>query len=184
MIANRISRPSPNFNARPASAAVSAIVLHADADRRVETTLEYITQRASRVSYHVVVSRTGNVFDIVDPRRRAWHAGVSALEGRPDCNDYSVGVCLANVNDGREPYPERQLLVAAEVCALLMRQFPAITLERITTHAIVALPPGRKTDPAPPSFELAPFRLRVQRASDAQLLAAHARHGFPRSERS
>lgn len=164
MMLRRIAQPSPNHGPRPAGTVIDAIILHADASAHVESTLNWITQRASLVSYHTVVSRTGNVFDIVDPSRRAWHAGASALDGRKDCNDYSVGVCLSNTNDGVEPYSERQLMVAAEVCAELMRRYPAITLDRITTHAAVALPPGRKTDPAPPAFDLAAFRARVGRA--------------------
>lgn len=152
--------PSPNANARPAGVPVSAIVLHADADARVETTLDYMSRRASAVSYHVVIARTGLVFLLVPPERRAWHAGVSALAGVGNVNDFSVGVCLANRNDGVEPYTERQLAAAATVVRALMAHF-GVPASRVVRHRDVALPPGRKTDPAPPAFDVAAFRGRL-----------------------
>lgn len=164
------SRPSPNFGARPSGAAgrVSAIVLHADASPDVAATLDWCGRATSQVSYHLLVGRTGFIYLLVSPDRRAWHAGVSALAGVGDCNDYSVGVCLSNDNRG-EPYPERQLAAAAVVCARVARHY-GVALDRLVRHADVALPAGRKTDPAKP-FDLASFRVRVQRALDSLTLA-------------
>ncbi len=136
-------RPSPNHNGRGASR-VTAIVLHADAADRVESALSWITSATSKVSYHVLVGRNGTIFACVNPDRRAWHAGASSLDGVSDCNTFSVGVCLSNRNDGREPYPIAQRGAAADVCALLCAHY-GIPVSRIVTHAQVA--PGRKTDP-------------------------------------
>lgn len=141
------SRPSPNHNARPAGAVIDCVVLHADADADAGAALRYCCDPRSRVSYHTLIGRTGRIFALVPAARRAWHAGVSAFDGRPDCNDYSVGVCLSNRNDGREPFPAAQREAAALYVASLIRAYPAITLDRITTHRAVALPAGRKTDP-------------------------------------
>ena len=78
-------------------------------------------------------------------------------------NDYSIGVSFANDNTGTEPYPEAQLAVGAALVAGYLRRFPAITIERITRHKDVALPAGRKTDPAAPAFALLAFKARVAR---------------------
>lgn len=146
--------PSPNHSARRAS--VSAIVLHADASSRVESSLDWVRRAESKVSYHVLIGRNGKVFHVVNPDRKAWHAGVSSMDGVPNVNEFSVGVCLSNRNDGTEPYPITQLGAAADVCAVLCGVY-GIPVERITTHAAVA--PARKTDPR--GLDLAAFHAMV-----------------------
>jgi N-acetyl-anhydromuramyl-L-alanine amidase AmpD len=153
---------SPNYNKRPHGILVSAIVLHADGASAVSGVLDYLcTPGAAQppVSYHALIGRTGVIYELVDPQLRAWHAGVSALDGVANCNDYTVGVCLSNAQNGREPFTEAAMRAGAEYCALLMREFPAITLERVVMHSDVALPKGRKSDPAPAGpFDLHEFR--------------------------
>lgn len=155
-------RQSPNWNARPAKARVDCIVLHADAAVTVAQSLSWMMARESKVSYHYLIGRMGDVYQLVDDEQRAWHAGVSSFKGKGDCNGYSIGVSFGNRNDGVEPYREEQLAAGVRLCADLMGKFPGITLERITTHAAVALPPGRKTDPGP-CFPLQEFVARVGR---------------------
>lgn len=162
MIVHR-SHTSPNFNRRRQGSVVNAIVMHADGDASVASTITYMATVASKVSYHAVVGRLGDIYELVDPVYRAWHAGVSALSGVNDCNTYSVGVCLSNRQDGTEQFTEPAINAAAEYCAAMMVQFPAITLDRIVMHSDVALPKGRKVDPYPAekSFHLIDFRAIV-----------------------
>lgn len=80
-------------------------------------------------------------------------------DGVPDCNDYTIGVSMSNRNDGAEPYPELQRKAAMDVCALFCKHFN-IPVSRITTHAIVATPKGRKTDPR--GIDLEKFRDGVE----------------------
>lgn len=110
------------------------------------------------MSYHVLIGRNGLTFCCVNPDRRAWHAGASALGDEQDCNTFAVGVCLSNRNDGLEPYPMAQRGAAADVCALLCG-FYGIPVSRIVTHAEVALPVGRKNDPR--GLDMAAFRAMV-----------------------
>lgn len=147
--------PSPNHSARRSP--VYAIVLHADASSRVESSLDWVRRPESKVSYHVIIGRNGKVFHVVNPDRKAWHAGVSSMDGVPNVNEFSVGVCLSNRNDGTEPYPVTQLGAAADVCAVLCGAY-GIPVARITTHAAIA--PTRKTDPR--GLDLAAFRAMVE----------------------
>lgn len=148
------ARPSPNHSAR--SQPVSAIVLHADAASRIESSLDWVRRVESKVSYHVMVGRTGAIYSVVHPDRTAWHAGESSLDGQRFVNRFSVGVCLSNRNDGVEAFPTAQLSAAADVCAVLCGVY-GISVERITTHAHIA--PGRKTDPR--GLDLTHFRAMV-----------------------
>lgn len=153
---------SQNYNRRPHDVIVNCIVLHADGDASIASSIGYIcTPGLAKppVSYHCIIGRTGNIYELVDPADRAWHAGVSSFNGIPDCNNYSVGVCLSNKQDGVEPFTEDALRSAAEYCAYLMTNFPAITLQSITEHSVVALPLGRKSDPSPSGpFLISQFR--------------------------
>lgn len=147
--------PSPNHSVR--ANAVSAIVLHADAASRIESSLDWVRRPESQVSYHIMVGRNGKVFSVVHPDRKAWHAGVSEMGGVKNVNDFAIGVCLSNTNTG-ETFPMTQLGAAADVCAVLCGNYN-IPVDRITTHAAVAMPPGRKTDPK--GLDLVMFREMV-----------------------
>ncbi len=149
-------RPSPNHSAR--SAAVSAIILHADAATQIGSSLDWVRRPESKVSYHVMVGRNGSIFHVVHPERKAWHAGVSEMDGVPNVNDFAIGVCLSNSNNG-ERFPITQLGAAADVCAVLCGHYN-ISIDRITTHALVATPAGRKSDPK--GLDLEAFREMVE----------------------
>jgi N-acetylmuramoyl-L-alanine amidase len=153
-----VTRTSPNHNARPGP--ITALVLHATADSRDMPSVDWCCDPASKVSYHDIIGRDGTLYHLVPVARRAWHAGVSSFQGVGDVNDFSIGVSFSNRNNGKEAYPEVQLAVGAALVASYMKAYPAITLDRVTTHAVIA--PGRKFDPMPPAFSLAAFKVRVQ----------------------
>lgn len=142
-------RGSPNYSARPAGerGRVSCLVLHADASASVAGSIAWIQNPASKVSYHAIVGRTGIVYGLVVPQNRAWHAGVSEFAGVPNCNDYSVGLCFSNRLEPAEEYTPAALEAGAWYAAQMVRAFPALTLDRITTHEAIARPHGRKKDP-------------------------------------
>lgn len=147
-----VFRISPNFNQRPPGTVVSCVVLHATASKNTAGDVEWCCTPKPRnpnpVSYHAIVDRDGTVYRLVEAERRAWHAGVSSFEGRSNVNAFSLGLSFANKNDGVEPYTDEQYAAAAETIAGWVQLYPAITRDRVTTHAAIAQPKGRKTDPA------------------------------------
>lgn len=96
-----------------------------------------------RVSSHLLIRRDGELVQYVPFGLRAWHAGVSAWQGRERCNDFSIGIELEGTDD--EPYESAQYAVLARVIALLCRAYTSLGPDRIVGHSDVA--PGRKTDP-------------------------------------
>jgi AmpD protein len=98
-----------------------------------------------RVSAHLLIRRDGELLQFVELGRRAWHAGRSAFQGRPECNDYGIGIELEGTDD--IAYTDAQYQRLTQVTELIRARYPAITLERITGHEQIA--PGRKTDPGP-----------------------------------
>ncbi len=138
--------PSPNFSERPAPV-VNAVVIHSTVIPTLDDTVVHFLDPKSRVSAHYVIDRDGRVVQMVPDEKRAWHAGTSSLGGERNVNGYSVGIELVNLNDGADPYPDAQLEAAAAVIRRLRERY-RIPDERIVSHAAIALPAGRKNDPA------------------------------------
>lgn len=142
---------SPNFNARP-HGEVSLVVLHADAAPNEEATLSWIASPVSKVSYHTYIGRRGEIWAMVPVEKRAWHAGVSEFEGRENVNDFSVGLCFANRQDGVERFTDAQYTAGALYLSSLVSAYPSLAMYnhyRVTTHQDCARPVGRKHDPGP-----------------------------------
>lgn len=139
--------PSPNQGPRPAWVdAIRCVVLHATADGGDEMAAEaWLRNPASSASAHLVVRRDGTVVRLIPDLRRAWHAGRSAWRGWTDVNSISLGWEIANRNNGREPYTDAQYTAVAALAAHYARQ--GLPLDTFVSHAQVALPAGRKSDP-------------------------------------
>jgi len=162
--------PSPHHGERPQGADIDLVVLHAISlpsgefePKHIEsffmgsldTTLhpDFKTLAGVRVSAHFVVDRAGNITQFVPLSKRAWHAGDSAWEERPNCNDYSIGIEM--IGDEKQPFTQAQYRETARLCRVVMQHFPHISRERIVGHQDIA--PGRKWDPGR-QWEWARFR--------------------------
>ena len=144
--------PSPNADDRPPLATVSCIVLHATVEPTTEGTIGIFVDPKRKVSAHFVVGRDGRVVQMVPIEKRAWHAGVSVLDGVSKVNDFSVGIEIVNLNDGVDPYPPAQVEAVAGLIRFIRSRY-AIADERIVSHAQIALPAGRKSDPVGFDFD-------------------------------
>jgi N-acetylmuramoyl-L-alanine amidase len=144
--------PSPNCDERPPGSAVNCIVLHATVEPSTAGTERIFLTPSRAVSAHFVVGKDGRVVQMVPVERRAWHAGTSVLEGVPSVNDFSVGIEMVNLNDGRDPYPDAQMQAVAGIIRFLRSRYD-IPDSRIVSHAQIAQPQGRKTDPAGFDFD-------------------------------
>ncbi len=153
---------SPNCDARPMGVETDLIVVHGISlppgefggpwiDRLFTNTLPadthpYFAEVAGlRVSSHLMISRDGAITQYVRFTERAWHAGRSSFNGRPECNDFSIGIELEGTDTlAYEPAQYRTLATA--IGALCMA-YPRLSTERVVGHSDIA--PGRKTDPGP-----------------------------------
>lgn len=138
--------PSPNCDNRPAGATINCLVLHATVEPTTEGTMGIFLNTTRKVSAHFVVGRDGRVVQMVPVERRAWHAGPSVLDGASSVNDYSVGIEMVNLNDGKDPYTEAQIHAVAGILRFLRSRY-VIPDSRVVSHASIALPVGRKSDP-------------------------------------
>ena len=131
--------PSPNFNERRPS----FVVLHHTTNDNVERALRTLTDPAREVSAHYVVGRDGKVYQLVDERQRAWHAGRSQWGGDFDLNSSSIGIELDNT--GEEPFTQAQIDALLRLLGDIQARY-RIPPPNFLAHADVA--PGRKVDPS------------------------------------
>ena len=170
MVAQARQIPSPNHDARPAGTNITLVVVHAislppgqfggDGIERLFTNRldpgahpYFATVATLKVSSHFLIRRDGALVQFVSCADRAWHAGVSAWNGRRRCNDFSVGIELEGTDEN--PYTAAQYAVLARLAKALRRRYP---IADVVGHSDIA--PGRKTDPGP-AFDWARFRRLV-----------------------
>lgn len=151
--------PSPNCDARPAGTAVDLLVIHnislppgefngAAIGQLFTNTLDcdahptFDALRGLRVSAHFLVRRDGCLIQFVATHARAWHAGVSCHQGRPRCNDFSIGIELEGCDS--MPFEPAQYRVLGALTRALCEVMP---LRSVAGHSEIA--PERKTDPGP-----------------------------------
>jgi N-acetylmuramoyl-L-alanine amidase len=131
-------RGSPNFNERRPN----YVVIHYTGDETAEQALGTLTNPALEVSAHYLVARDGTIYQLVDERARAWHAGVSRWGGNTDLNSSSLGIELDN--DGEEPFADEQIAALLRLLADLRERY-RIPAANFLGHSDVA--PRRKVDP-------------------------------------
>ena len=149
--------PSPNFGPRPQGIAVDLALIHSislppgeyggDAIERLFTNRldwgahPYYEQiRGLEVSSHFVVRRDGELLQFVSCTQRAWHAGVSQWRGRPNCNDFSIGIELEGLEG--TCFEPAQYLALASLLRDIAACYPVVS---VAGHEHVS--PGRKLDP-------------------------------------
>lgn len=148
---------SPNYGARPPSAAIDLVVLHSislppgiyggnEVRQLFTNTLDweahpyFQTIRGMQVSSHFFVTRRGEVWQFVSCEDRAWHAGNSQYRGRNNCNDDSIGIELEGVDN--DVFTPLQYASLQTLCTAIADTY---AIRHLAGHEHIA--PGRKTDP-------------------------------------
>ena len=152
---NVICHPSPNFKLEP-NRAISCLVLHATETSSLSSPLSWLCDPKSQVSAHYLIDIDGTIYQLVDDRHTAWHAGKSEWDGIPGVNHFSIGIEMVNLNDGKMPYPEPQVAACADLVKFLVETYK-VSLHDIVRHADIA--PGRKNDPL--GFDMEGFKRRL-----------------------
>ncbi|TXI80499.1 MAG: 1,6-anhydro-N-acetylmuramyl-L-alanine amidase AmpD [Crocinitomicaceae bacterium] len=151
--------PSPNYDERPANTEINLLVIHNislppnefSGNAVIELFTNQIDPNAHpyyqnlhdlKVSAHFFIRRDGSLIQLVPCGKRAWHAGVSCWQGKPHCNDFSIGIEL----EGSDitPFTDEQYSKLISLTKCLSHYYP---IKDIAGHSDIA--PGRKTDPGP-----------------------------------
>ncbi len=132
-------RASPNFDERRPN----FVIIHHTTNDNADQSLRTLTDPARSVSAHYLVARNGTIYQLVDERARAWHAGASKWGSETDVNSSSLGIELDN--NGHEPFPEAQISALLALLGDIQNRY-RIPSTNFLGHADVA--PRRKVDPS------------------------------------
>lgn len=72
----------------------AAIVIHFTGGGTAKSSIA--SMDANGIGAHVVVDRDGSITQCVPFNKRANHAGISSLDGRQSCNNFTIGIEIAN----------------------------------------------------------------------------------------
>ena len=118
-----------------------------------EAALNQLCNPEKEVSSHYLVDENGDIYELVDPEKRAWHAGISEWRGQKNLNDTSIGIEIVNPGHefGYRPFPDVQINAVLDLCKKLTHIYK-IPAKHIIGHSDIA--PDRKDDPG----ELFPWK--------------------------
>jgi N-acetylmuramoyl-L-alanine amidase len=125
------------------------LVIHYTGDNSLQGALSWLTTEKSQVSAHLVIAKTGQVWQLLPFNVKSWHAGVSNYEGRSvggSVNTFSIGIEHVGLGD---EWPDAQIEASIGIIKAL---FEAYNLTDCVGHMDVA--PARKADPGPLYFPI------------------------------
>ncbi len=134
---------SPNYNIRKKNI-INFIIIHYTALETLSESIEYLCAKSKKVSSHYLISKKGDVFQLVHDKQRAWHAGKSYWQGEHDINSVSLGIELDYRPSKNNKYNKKLIISLIKLLKKLMKKYK-IKPEKILGHSDIA--PYRKIDP-------------------------------------
>ena len=129
------------------------IVIHNDG-ANLNVLLTKHTLKARGASYHYFISRNGKIYQFMDLKYVAKHAGISQWHGHVtsmdapylyNWNAFSIGICLQGTSFTK--YTDKQYESLKKLVQYINIRYPDSRTKPILGHEDVAFPPGRKNDP-------------------------------------
>lgn len=139
-----IQHPSPNFDDRQRE--VDMLVLHYTGMKSSTEALERLCDSEAQVSAHYLLEENGDIYQLVEEEKRAWHAGISFWRGVENVNHNSIGIEIVNPGHefGYRTFTEAQYESLIPLCKEIKNHWD-IADHNIIGHSDIA--PERKQDP-------------------------------------
>ncbi len=129
-----IKHPTPNIDLSKKNT-VEGVILHHTAEPTVERSLDVLTSLKKKVGTHVVIDTDGTRYIMCNPEVVTYHAGLSILNGRIGCNNFTIGIEFQG-NTLEKPLTEDQIRSAIEYLKPIIAKY-GIPLSNIVTHEMV-----------------------------------------------
>lgn len=126
--------PTPNI-APDRKNDVRGVILHHTAEPTVENSLAVLTSLKKKVGTHVVIDTDGTRYVMAEPTVVTFHAGYSLLDGRENCNNFTIGIEFQG-NTLEKPLTDDQINSAIEYLLPLISKYN-IPINNIVTHEMV-----------------------------------------------
>ena len=132
---------SGNYDQRKCD--ISLIIIHFTETKTFNEALNLLTSLDRKVSSHYLIDKSGDIFNLVDLDKRAWHAGESMWGNYDDINSRSIGIEIVNSGEViKEDYTNKQINSLSVLLNSLLKDY---NIENILGHSDIA--PTRKIDP-------------------------------------
>ncbi len=126
---------------------VKALVIHS-MDGFYNGSISWFKNPEGRGSAHYLISKEGEIRQMVREKDMAWHAGIydePLIDYlRPNPNHYTIGIELEDQGKADWKYPEAQQIAAAWLITMLMERYK---LTKKNVHLHKELNPSRRSDP-------------------------------------
>lgn len=129
-----VSHPTPNYD-REKINEVKGVILHHTAEPTIERSLEVLTSTKKGVGTHVVIDTDGTRYIMCEPTVVTYHAGLSVLNGREGCNNFTIGIEFQG-NTLEKPLTQDQIDSAIEYLLPILEAYE-IPLDNVVTHEMV-----------------------------------------------
>ncbi len=135
---------SPNYNSRSKSK-IQLIIIHYTALRNTKEAIKYLCTKEKKVSAHYLISQNGLIYNLVNEKFRAWHAGQSFWQDIVDINSFSIGIELDYNPNGTNNKFSSKMIASLKKLILKIKNKYKINKKNILAHSDIA--PFRKKDP-------------------------------------
>ncbi len=135
---------SPNYNSRNNSK-IQLIIIHYTALKNTLDAVSYLCKKEKKVSSHYLISQNGTVYNLVEDKFRAWHAGKAFWKEIIDINSISIGIELDYNPNGKNNIFSDQMIYSLKKLILKLQKKYKINKNGILAHSDIA--PFRKIDP-------------------------------------
>ena len=134
---------SSNFDSRKKK--ISFLIFHYTETDNLAKAIKLLTNKKRRVSCHYLIDTNGTIYNLVDEKKRAWHAGESMWKRSKDINSRSIGIEIVYPGEvlGKK-YKKTQIESLIKLSLFLKKKYK-IDKQNILGHSDVA--PDRKIDP-------------------------------------
>jgi N-acetylmuramoyl-L-alanine amidase len=152
---------SPNYTKKPRfKKDIRFVIIHYTGMQSTIESIERLKDIKSKVSCHYLINKKGNIVQMVQENKIAWHAGKSKWKNFRNLNKNSIGIELVNKGHefGYENFPILQINSLITLCKKLKKKYRILD-ENFLGHSDIA--PLRKIDPGEkfPWRKLSKFQL-------------------------
>ena len=135
-----------NYSFRKKNKTVKYIIIHYTGMHDFKSAYIKLNDLKSDVSCHYLISREGKIYNLLCPKFKGWHAGISEWKNLKNLNDYSIGIELVNRGHqhGYEKFTNFQINQLIKLCIKLKKKYNILS-SNIVGHSDIA--PLRKLDP-------------------------------------
>tara|TARA_B100001029_G_C15026013_1_gene433690 strand:- start:68 stop:814 length:747 start_codon:yes stop_codon:yes gene_type:complete len=135
---------SLNYNSRNNSK-IQLIIIHYTALKNTKDAISYLCKKENKVSSHYLISQNGSVYNLVEDKFRAWHAGEAFWQGNTDINSISLGIELDYDPNGKNNKFTFKMISSLKKLILNLQKKYKINKNSVLAHSDIA--PFRKKDP-------------------------------------